>query len=835
MLWVGLLGCFGTTAAQQPVPLSLEQHASRAIRQHAMLELRMQPSPTPDDYRIAYLTLSLAKDLTPDDPDLARMIAAAAWATGDSDLLVAATRELVRLDPADTVAQLRLITATIAQLQTADARLRAYERFLGPAAQSIDVSVRSRLAVDAALLYREQGQDDRFVEHVSLALALDATNKSAAQLALTYFTNQTTDPVGTFELHLNLLYADPLDPNVHHALAVELAHHGALEQCLRFHQHSIRLATLESRFDEALELESLALGWPLRGPEVVLESLESRLAQDRRQAAERRAAAIEQDLPLDDVVEPKDVRLSPDKDKLRILLGMALNRPEIVQAALSDLTNSIFYAGERASNPATRPEGMTEEQAIGVIAGLLVDLQLYRLWANLEREQVDADLLTLRERATGDVDLLLDPLQPWILLRDGKPQEAIDFAQRIGERGGRLAKIATAMAMIELGQTADAAAILREESRPIALSAIGAWCRHTALQLDDKTRIMSDVAPAIASLADDVPRFIDDMIENPSTFMSLRIETAHRSLNATDPFAVKLRLRNLAPIPLGVGSDRPINSRVLLQPHRDNNMAFFAGVLFPEVIELDRRLRLGYLESIEVEVPVDLGATGYIMSLNMLGNHRMRWRALQGFRIGRLGSFVSGPLCLSAETFAVECLMAPERALLRNVEVDVLTVRIRTAPVAEMPRYAQLVRSLLLAWPDPTQRRPDRLAAVLAETLTLRMRDKEPLEKLILASVMPHQLMDDAMARFDEVALFVPQEEDARSRPHAAATEAMVLLTRVRSVEDPFFAFAATSDDRRVSELATLVKRRLEEDRPCIARASHPSQILPLALRRSNP
>ena len=830
---VGAVLCLTTPShAQSPPTIAPEMHASRAMQQHAMLELRMQTKPTPDDFRIAMLTLELARDLSPNDAELARSIAAAAWSTGRADLLIEATRNLVKLDPSDTVAQLRLITATIAQLQTAEARLSAYERFLGPAGASLDPSIRSRLAIDAALLYRERGEDERFVDALNRAIALDGTNKAAAQLALTFYTNQTVDPIGAFELQLNLLYADPLDPNVHQSLANALALEGAMNESLRFHNHVIRLATLEGRFGEALEMESLALAWQLRGGEPLLDALEARLARQRREAQEQRVLAIERDLPLDNLVDPKDVRLDPDKDKLRILLGLALEKPEIVRAAMSDLTNSIFFAAQRLMDPATRPAGMSEEQGLSQLIGMLVELQLYRLWANLDREQVDSDLDVLRERAVGDVDTLLEPLKPWLLLRDGKPEEAIEFTMSRRGAIGRLAEIAAALAMIELDRKAEASEILVDASRPLALSSIGAWCRHMALALDSKAKILSPTGRALSTLSNEVPRFIDDMIVDPSTFMSLRIETDHRSLGPIDPFTVRVRLRNLARIPLGVGSDRPLNSRILLQPHRDNNTAYFAGILFPEVIELDRRLRLNYLESIEVEVPVDLGATGYVMSLNLLFNHRMRWRALQGFRIGRLGSFVPGPLCLSDETFAVEKLMAPERALLRGVEVDILTVRIRTATTAQLPHLAQLVRSLMLGWPDPNQRRPDPLALVLAETVTLRMRDGQPIEQLLLASIMPPEPLDPSMTRFDQVAVFVPQQPDFRDQPHAALIEAMVLLTRVRNADDPFIEFVKTSPDPRLVELAGLVRERLEQSRPCIARAKHPTEFLPRALKQ---
>lgn len=112
--------------------------------------------------------------------------ASAAFGTGDPGLLAKATARVVLLDPSDTVAQ-RLITARIAARQTAEERLEVYERMLGPRGASIDPTVRSRLALDAALIERERGELDRFLRYLTLATDLDRTNKEAHHLATSYF------------------------------------------------------------------------------------------------------------------------------------------------------------------------------------------------------------------------------------------------------------------------------------------------------------------------------------------------------------------------------------------------------------------------------------------------------------------------------------------------------------------------------------------------------------------------------------------------------------------------------------------------------------------------
>src|SRR6185369_17723106 len=132
----------------------------------------------------------------------------------DQDALLAATQLVVRLDRKDTVATLRLLSARIGMRQTIDERLAMYDAFLGPQGQLLDPSIRSRLALDAALLLRERQDQPGYMKRLKDAVQLDVTNKEAAYLAVEAFTRKVEDPQGRLELLSNLLMADPMDPRV---------------------------------------------------------------------------------------------------------------------------------------------------------------------------------------------------------------------------------------------------------------------------------------------------------------------------------------------------------------------------------------------------------------------------------------------------------------------------------------------------------------------------------------------------------------------------------------------------------------------------------------------
>lgn len=814
----------------------------------------MQPSPTPEDYRIAYHTFRLAQQLTPGDVELARKLAAAAWSTADPDLLVAATRDLVRLDPTDTVAQLRLIVGGIARYQTAEDRLAAYERFLGPSGERLRPEVRSRLALDAALLLREGGDEAGFVRKLKQAMDLDGSNKAAAQVAMTYFTSNVDDPVGRFEMQLNVLYADPIDPQVHLAIAHDLANEGMITESMRFFSHAMQLFYEGGQVSTLIEMQALAMQFYIEGPEAVLKGLNGTLKAKRAEAEARRDVAIENQLALDTVPDPEQVRLDKDLDQLRILCAMLIGDDESLRAAMTDLERSLMYAVGQLNSAATRPPGYDDMSALQVQISLLIELQMYRLWAGLDRELVDQQstkydeqLRELQTRLTASSDgspaalagivtmveayrsSYYKPVNAWISLRDGKYDQAIAEAEAARDSLGQFADVLKALALEQLDRKSEAAHVLIDSSRDSALRLVSAWARAYAAGLDPTINLETPAGVAIEAMAQSVPRFVDDMVLTPMSFMDLRVDAGSPAKKPTDRFFVKVTIKNLAPIPLGVGSDRPINSRLLLQPHKDTNLGYFFGQLYPEVVELNRRIRLDPLESIVVDVPVDLGANGIILSLNALNNHRIRWRVLQGFVIGALQSFRPGPLCLGVESDGIELFRLDQQRL----SAQETAVGIQSGPTDGLYPLLMQARAVLVAWPRRDQR-PQQIVDLVTRSLTTRLQSGAPLERALLLAMLPPSGMEMNLLDFDLAAVELPEETDFRDKPHAQLLESLVMLTRVNDPESPFFTAAQQAPWPEFVELASLVQARLQAGGPCLARATSVQQMFPPAMVNPN-
>src|SRR4029078_2494436 len=101
--------------------------------------------------------------------------------------------------------------------------------------------------------------------------------------AATYYTDQIDDPAGQFQLLVNLLYADPLDPNVHESLAKLLNRAGAWDAAKRFHDNGVALMSgPQGQLTDQMYMERQFLIWRTPGPQPVVDGLNVALEAARK-------------------------------------------------------------------------------------------------------------------------------------------------------------------------------------------------------------------------------------------------------------------------------------------------------------------------------------------------------------------------------------------------------------------------------------------------------------------------------------------------------------------------------------------------------------------------
>lgn len=781
-------------AAQLRAEVDLKEITSRTLTRIAGIDLRNNPDPQPQDFETAAVLLGLAQELQPEDTGLLRRRIEAAWAAGDRDLAVRITEDLLRLDPKDTVAQLRLITFRIGQISTIEDRLAAYSRFLDGAGATLDPSVRSRLALDAALLLREQGNNDGFVQRLTEACQLDSTNKEAASLAATYAAPHA-DQYGRLDLLVNLLMADPLDPNVHASLASEFARGGAFEACNRFLSIEGSLLQASGLPTTSIDTRLKALTWLQQGPKPLVDAINRQRINQMDAVAKQRDYGLRNGVPAAKLPRPEDVRVPIADAVMQILALDASGDRAAVQAALAEMGETVNLMGQNLLEPTKRPLSMSQDQAEAQLVAISVQLQLVRLWTGVQIDDA-RQALDPRGALTKIAPGAVASLTSWLKMHSGDPAGALEDLRRDAE-AGPTARIGAGLALELLGRKDEAAEEYRHVVRAGVLTAPGAWA-HSRLQT------LGAPEPRDAERLEEyarsrIPAWVDRMPLRPGDYVRLDADLRERSLDATERDRLVLSLTNNAPIPLALGADRPLSSRMLVAPKFEDPGNFMPAMVKPEIVDMDRRLRLMPRETLSVEAWPDPGESGLLLELMAFRTARVRWRVIQGFWISQGGGYQPGPMCLSRETGSLVRSPLPDVTF----SIESYTQKFKGDPERLLPRLAVGLRAILLnralapvrpGDPAPT----DDAVIPVAQAVAERYTALSPECRAMLAAILPHQHLAPSMKVMDDA---VRADTDPMVR-------CIALATRVTTADDDLIAQAAASDDPRQRALAELLKAR---------------------------
>lgn len=802
----------GTGAAAQPAPLGsttalqpaeeedIRNALTRELLRVALLDLRASDEPKPDDYVVSALLIQIAEQFAPDDSELVRRRVEAAFNAGDDEMLRAATRSLLQREPGDTVAQLRLVTSNIQQLQSADERLARYEQFLDPrgAGAKLDASLRSRLALDAALLMREQGNEKGFADKLKLAAQLDSTNKEAALLALSFYTEKSDDRFGRLELLSNLLMSDPIDPKVQMQLAREFASVGAWKSARRFHMgaREIVIAGGQSGTFEAA-LEAGVLDWMVEGPKVTHDKAIKQLDDRREQAALAIKAAEREMRDSKDLPRPEDVRLLVDVEVIRIATGMCMGRVTAYEDGVRDMALTVASNAKKYRDPLKRPENLSDDSVEEAIRSQFFELQMWRAITGVDSDKIESEYNDATAGLDDDDPDLLS-LRSLMLIRGGEAAVALELLRDAPDES-LWVRFARAAALESLGKKNEAIVEYLAASSLEPFTTHGAFAYSRAVEIGksdpslaaEKTR--ASAATRAEKLGDGIPSWIGDMIKNPRTFQRLEVSMAKRDADPLETVRVKISIRNLSRIPLGLGSSRTISSNLLLAPTVETAGRNLRPLVQAEVLDMERKLRLNPQESVDAWVNLDSGLTGWIVDTLSSGTVRVRWHAIQGFEIKQNGMKepAAGSLDATTEVLVRSTLPAS------RVPADQLAKRIAIADEFRLVPLLAAARAIMVTGSNGPPGQPERNA--LAESLAAKYPLLPVRMRLLTIATMPPGSEIADLTPLDEV---IRQERDP-------AVMGLALITRAVNPEETIIKDAESSSDPTLQRLARIHKHRL--------------------------
>lgn len=791
----------------EPAPMDaaeLERTANLAadrLARNALIFVRGLEDPTAEDYRVVALTLEEAASIRPNDVELQRLLQEAWYAAGDQAKVIETTRNIIRLDPSDTVAQLRLISDRIRRYQSVEERQAAYHRLIVEGAASLDASVRSRLALDDALLARELGDNTRFIERLTLATQLDPTNKAAALLAATYTLERLDDPLARVEMLANVVLADPFDAATHTGLANELIVNGAFENARRFFQHAVALSRMAGRQPaNELLLRVLLSTWAVDGSRELLDILEETERLERFQIRKQREAA---EFAGEDPNQVPAYQPIPINESLRLAASLSINDRIVAQQALDrlKLMSSSAIAALQEMRTATPEErgGMTLDQIDATIREWRVSVLWNRLWSGFELDSAETTINELEAEVNAGFvrEEAIQRYRGLLAAQRGDRETAESLLTPLSSTDPR--------ARAGLGIAAERADDVRGAMRhyaQIALSEpgtmLGIWARKRIESILGQPLEPSATAQALEAYCRNLPQQIDRMIREPRSMIHLEAAHATEELSPFERIEVRVSVRNVSPIPLAVGPGAPISSDVLLSPRLTLGSNQVIEQIKPEVVSLDRRLRLLPGERVDAVVWAGQGHTGAVNDQALLTSALLRWRVVEGFMVSPDGVYVPSPLSLTADSRIVRRppVQLPPGGAIRLPDwtrefsgvkfIKVLTVAPAALQFVQREAGDELALEVITGF---------------AEALLDRLPSLSRYERSIVAQLLPSAT---ATEQFQPV-------EDALRTDDDRLVRLTYLFVRTTSPDDPIFDLCAESDDPVIRAVAAQLRERIKQ------------------------
>ena len=188
--------------------------------------------------RQAAALYAAAVRLAPDDARLARNLVETRLRAGDAGGAVVALNHYRSLRPDDTLAQIRFVDLSAADMQTADAKLDYLSRLADDS--RVSDPVRSHAAAMASILYVEMLDEESAAAMVDRAVELDAYNPLALQLDYERRLREGAARPRRVQALARLVRSNPVQPAVLSRLAEELLDAGLAEEANDYYNAAIR-------------------------------------------------------------------------------------------------------------------------------------------------------------------------------------------------------------------------------------------------------------------------------------------------------------------------------------------------------------------------------------------------------------------------------------------------------------------------------------------------------------------------------------------------------------------------------------------------------------------
>ncbi len=552
-------------------------------------------------YTLAGFLYNKAISLTPNNPQLWRLKLELAQIQKDHNAQILAMRKIIKLDPKDDVIQLALIRKIInTNNQTAENRISALAQiFNSPSGKKLTPPLRSRIASDIAKYANELGNRNQVKTWLKAALKLDPiTNRDALELIYALVkTNSKSQPV-IAKAFLNLIKADPLNPQYRDQLAAILISQKAYVQAADQYvlQSVLTQAPLPSANEVYSVTHALACSGKLNAAMLGLNSYHQALMQKALNQAYLKAnqAAKENNQPFD--LTAFNQKKQAIVDQVKLPIPLQLIRIVLVHAGQQHIQNEQpikDLVAQYQKQIIAEPQNAQSDQR---------DLAWLVCFYSKEHQSLSKLIADVQRQEKSNPGLLAC-LQGWSLIAK---KQYPDAKKRLTPYASTLPFATLGLAEIEkqnknnpkyfqLLQTAI-------DQDPAALSAITA---ATQLIKNDKKVKISSLGQTYNRLIAKWPSIINQP-KGKRQQITLRLKPKSSTYQYLESHQVQIKIRNNSSLPLSLGQENATLSKQL--------WIFLQGQNFPAaariVVNAGRRLVLKPYDTLEFTVPLDWNTIG---------------------------------------------------------------------------------------------------------------------------------------------------------------------------------------------------------------------------------
>ena len=537
----------------------------------------------------AVTLITEASKLSPNNETVWRSLIEVAHMADRPELQSHAIKQLLRIAPSESSAQLSRLRDAVARTNTVDERMGVYEQLLADGRSSkLDFRVAARLAFDAALLQRQLGDTEQFARWLAESVALDPSYPEAMSLATGFFGDESADVHRRAELLASTVLSNIRDTTAQVALAEFLLAYGDYRDARVMYEVVMggNSNNIEG-ISDGLLADIVLSQWADGDPIAALDTLLTRqIYVDKifRQQTKNQ--------------QPRLTPLQLSRIHAPLLPKLATVRAVIYASQEDDSKAGIAYDDAADSFEAMISIYQTQgDAAINQVINFLLQAAWISVWIGEDADAARSIIDNIEERATIGAREK-NRLEGWIAMLNGDLEIAISYLSEYEDDNAARAGLAKVFLLQGKEQAAakEYLSIARKQSGTL----LGVWSRN---QLQKIVGTEFSIRPEVKELQEfmvGVIQTLNDYIRDPRPAIDLRIYPVKEVFNPYEPILIRIELTNNTSVPLTISKTGPIQPLLLVEAFVEIPGATISQTP-PIIIPIDREISIGSRQSLVID------------------------------------------------------------------------------------------------------------------------------------------------------------------------------------------------------------------------------------------